>query len=228
MNATIRILKTLCIFLSCSLLSTTALAQTSMQRRAQEQSSSQKPPVEETRSTQDRPQHPPKQAETIREERVTDSIFRFYRGHFPGVRVDFGMPWGSTRDNVIFGVGLGYMYAMGWDVVPIEQTQAILRFGVGPDLTLGVSNRGVHGVSGFVAARAGVVGTAAGGVELEGALGAGVGQGLLSPAFRIGLFWSSEHFAAGYFYQQVIHPNPPDWMRPHFFALRLHLPVLKQ
>lgn len=217
------ILRALLLISFITLLAGTASAQTSMQRRAQEQNPQQEAATEETETA---PQQQ-EEIEVIREERAEDGMFRFYRTHLPGLRLDFGTPWGSSQDNVIFGVGLGYMYALGWDIVPIEQTQAIIRVGAGPDLTLGVSNQGLHGISGFFAGRVGVVGTAAGGIEIEGALGAGVGQGILSPALRAGIYWAGEYAALGYFYQHVFRANRPDWMRPHFIGFRLHLPVLK-
>jgi hypothetical protein len=202
-----------------------ASAQTSMQRRAAEESAQAEEPSGEAQPAvqQEEPAAPRTEPEVEPEDRGP-RVFHPYSVHKPGIRLDLG--FGDGIDRVRFGVGLGYMYALGWEIVVLEEVVAVLRGGVGPDITLLVDSEGFNGFAAFVTGRANAIGIRAGGLGLELAGGGGIGRGGIAPAVRLGIYYSGRYFEAGYFYQ-FVPLFRTEWMAPHNIGLRLHIPVLR-
>ena len=214
-----------------SLVASSAFAQTSMQRRAQQEQESQQDSQDEAtweeeeeqeyRQESQRQPPPSSEPEVYREERSTDGMFQFYRAHKPGLRLDVGID-----DTPMWGIGIGYMFAMGWEISALNQEVGVLRGGLGPDATFIVSSEGLHGVAGFMAARLHAISSSYGGIGLEGALGAGLSGGGLAPGFRLGVFFSGRVFEIGYFYQAT--PlGTPSYMKNHNIGLRVHIPLMQ-
>ena len=231
----------LLIFFVVGLFAATASAQTSMQRRAAEQAAeteaetetgdAAQTPSAETQQAQGQqePQTFPAEPEVIRDEGAR--IFEPYTVHKPGLRLDMG--FGDGIDRVRFGVGVGYMYALGYEITVFDEIVAVLRAGFGPDFTLLVDNQGFNGVAAFMTGRLHAVGTGAGGLGIEVAGGTGLGRGTSEiggvgfiPAVRLGVYYAGRYFEAGYFYQ-VVPTFRASWMPPHNIGLRLHIPVLR-
>ena len=216
----------LTILLITTLFASTAIAQTSMQRRAQQEQEQQQGEEThqetQTTTTQQERQRTPER-EVYREERPTDGIFQFYRAHKPGLRLDLGIADGRPG---IFGIGLGYMFAMGWEITVFNEVVGVLRGGIGPDVTFQVSEEGFQGVAGFMKGRIHAISSAAGGLGLEAGIGSGISGRGLAPATRLGVYYSGRYFEIGYFYQATFFDRP-DQMRAHNIGLRLHIPLLQ-
>lgn len=205
----------------------TASAQTSMQRRAAEQEAEDSGEAAAGQEEEQQAQQPPSDEPVeIRheEEDSGDRIFVPYTVHKPGLRLDLG--FGGGVDVTRFGIGLGYMYALGWEVTTLGEVFAVIRGGIGPDITINVDENGFNGIATFAVARAHAVGTGVGGFGVELGGGGGLGRGGLAPAGRIGVFLSGRYFEAGYFYQ--IAPYRPDWIAPHNVGFRLHIPIFRE
>lgn len=225
----------LLVFFSVGLFVSTATAQTSMQRRAAEQAEAeaanepadeadtqQAQQVQQAQPPQQTQQTYPNEPEVIRDEGAR--IFVPYTVHKPGLRLDMG--FGDGIDRVRFGVGVGYMYAMGWEITVFDEVVAVLRAGLGPDFTLLVDNEGFNGVAGFATGRVHAVGTGVGGLGVEVAGGAGLGSGGFAPAARLGVYYSGRYAEIGYFYQ-FVPIFRTSWMPPHNIGIRFHIPVLR-
>lgn len=207
-----------------TLFASTAMAQTSMQRRAQQEAGEETTQETQTTTTttSQQPQRTP-EPEVYREERPTDGLFHFYRAHKPGLRLDIGVA--DSRPGV-FGIGAGYMFAMGWEIKVFNEVVGVLRGGLGPDLAFQVSSEGFQGLTGFMNGRIHAVSTAAGGLGLEAGLGTGISGRGFSPASRLGVYYSGRYFEIGYFYQATFFDRP-DQMRAHNIGLRFHIPLVQ-
>jgi hypothetical protein len=158
--------------------------------------------------------------------RVSDGPARRYRSHKPGLRVDAG--FANTSDTAMWGLGFGYMYALGVEFRPFGgDAEAVARVGAGPDLTMSVDADGFHGISGFMSLRLTAVANRVGGFGLEAGVGSGVGRGGIAPAGRLGIYLSGRYFELGYFYQAAL-INRPEWVRPHNLGIRLHVPIFSE
>lgn len=210
----------------------TATAQTSMQRRAQEQAAQDSTADDsgETarEATTTRPP-PSSEPEVIRGDQrgrqgtpgSGEQFFNFFTGHLPGLRLDVGL-----GEPSIYGIGVGYMYTMGWEMRALGQEVGVVRAGLGPDLAFQVSERGFKGVTGFAKGRFHLVSNAYG-LGLEGGLGTGLSSRGFSPALRLGVYFAGKVFEAGYFYQHTFFERP-DQMRAHNVGVRIHIPLIQQ
>ncbi len=217
-----------------TLFASLASAQTSMQRRAAEEAGETEQAEdaetsETSESTADeRPatqtQRRGSEPETIRAGDDEDQIFHAYGVHKPGLRVDVG--GGGASDQAQWGIGLGYVYMRGWEIIVLDQLQGLIRGGAGPDLTLLVDGDGFNGLAGFMTGRVQAIATGRAGGGIEAGLGTGIGGAGFAPAARLGVSLAWRYFELGYFYQMTFF-HRPAWMPPHNFGIRLHIPFLK-
>ncbi len=147
------------------------------------------------------------------------------QSHIPGLRLDFGFNPAEELSN--WGLGLGYMFALNWRIRVLE-TELLFRGGAGPDLTfVGGTDEGFDGINMYATARGTFTGPR-GGMTVKFGLGwAAYSEGFV-PGAKVGLFYATEVFEAGYFFQTAyLGDFQPDWMTPHNLGLRLHIPVIE-
>lgn len=146
------------------------------------------------------------------------------QSHLPGFRIDLGTDFDDVQN---WGLGLGYMFATNWRI-RVLQTELLFRGGVGPDLTfVGGTDEGFDGTNLYATGR--LTGTGPrGGMTLMLGVGWGIyGQGFV-PAAKIGAFYATEALDIGYFYQTAyLGDFQPDWMTPHNFGFRFHIPLIE-
>lgn len=216
-----------------TLFASTAMAQTSMQRRAaeeerqaeQEETTTEETTTEETTSRTQR-QAPATTQERQRQQRDIEVVgSQWSRVHMPGFRFDVGYHPGDMSP---VGIGLGYMYALEWNLSVMEESAAVIRFGVGPDLTLVTDSfDGVEGLTAYMRGRASAISDGAGGITLEGGAGIAIeGAGMVIP-ITLGAYYAWTVFEVGYFVQIPVIGPDRDWLALHNIGLRLHIPLLR-